>query len=165
VTYPHSVNQIMGVLAQKAGYSQPCRPSIEQWRDGVADGVDIHLVADATLETSGRPNSLAILPSTLSGVVFEQVPGGVRPISGAKVTADFAWGMSRAGELVTYSDRAGRYFLCGFAQPYHPFWDEGAAPFPSGRAALSVSKSGFTSQRLDVDVRTSSTVHVELVAQ
>ena len=155
---------IMGVIARKAAYSQLCRPAID-WRDGVAAGTDIYLVADANLSSTGTPNSLPVLPSTLAGVVLEQTPTGSRPVAGARVIADFGWGMSLTGELATFSDNAGRYLLCGFAEPYHPHWDEGGTDYPIGRTRLIVTRAGSARVDLDVDVSTDRRLDVELSAR
>ena len=156
---------IMGVIARKAGYSQLCRPTIAEWRDGVVTGADIYLVADVNLSSTGTPSSLPVLPSMLTGVVLEQTPTGSRPVAGARVIADFGWGMNLTGQLATFSDEAGRYLLCGFAEPYHPHWDEGATDYPIGRTRLIVTRAGSARVDLDVDVSTDRRLDVELSAR
>jgi hypothetical protein len=153
---------VTGVIAVKDHYSQPCRPRIDQWHGGVASGVDVYLVPDAELRSTGTPASLPMLPTVLSGAVLERTPFGSRPLGGATVIADFGWGMSTAGHLVTYSDDTGRFLLCGFSQSYSPFWDEGATPFPTGKSRLRVFKSGMSETNLDVDVSSNRAVQIEL---
>jgi hypothetical protein len=156
---------IMGVIAEKSGYSQPCRPSIEQWRDGIAEQVDIYLVADAILESTGIPRSVPVLASTLAGRVLERRGSFMHPVAGARVMADYT-GMYRAAQIGTVSDANGRYFLCGFAQPFRVFWDEVGDDFPEGQVTLHVSRRGFiTSTVSGIDTRSVRELDLELSNQ
>ena len=98
------------VIATKAGYSQPCRAPVASATNGV---LDIYLVSDEILSTTGVPSSMPILQPTLSGLVFERTPEGARPIPAAFVIGDFTGGFGWAPSATTRSDATGRYMLCG----------------------------------------------------
>jgi hypothetical protein len=95
------------VIATKAGYSQPCRAPMASATNGV---LDIDLVSDEVLSTTGVPSSMPIAQPTLSGLVFEQTPQGPRPIPAAWVGIS-TWGDHDSA--ATRSDATGRYLLCG----------------------------------------------------
>ena len=96
------------LIAEKAGYSQPCRvPIVASEADQ-----DVYLVSDETLSTTGVPSSLPIVQPTLNGRVFERTTTGVEPIAGASVVLDFTGGMGWAPSASTKTDTDGRYLLC-----------------------------------------------------
>ncbi len=129
--------------AEKVGYSQPCRTPV------AGTTVDIHVVSDALLSTSGIPASLPITQPTLSGRIVEQTPLGVQPVTGARVTADFSGGMGWEPSASTTSDRDGGYLLCGV--------DKG----PLG-LALYIEKTGYRSALIPVDLGAGRKLDVEL---
>ena len=80
--------------AEKVGYGQPCRTLL------AGTTVDLHVVSDALLSTSGIPASLPITQPTLSGRIVEQTPQGLQPVAGARVTGDFSGGLGWGAECV-----------------------------------------------------------------
>jgi len=134
------------VIAGKAGYSQPCRTPVALTADRV---VDIYLVPDAILSTTGVPSSFPVVQPTLSGFVFEETPNGRSPIAGASVVGDFTGGLGWAPSAATRSDAAGRYLLCAVA-------DIGLG------LALLVDSPGYQSSFVAVDLRSTATFDVKL---
>jgi hypothetical protein len=96
------------LIAEKPGYSQPCRVPIA---DTNVDQ-DVYLVSNDTLSNVGVPSSMPIVQPTLTGLVFERTPQGMQPIAGAHVVLDFTGGMGWAPSATTNTDAAGRYLLC-----------------------------------------------------
>ena len=96
------------LIAEKAGYSQPCRVPIV----ATSADQDVYLVSDDTLSTTGIPSSMPIVHPTLTGRVFERTPDGTRPIARASVVLDFTGGMGWAPSASTVTDAAGGYLLC-----------------------------------------------------
>lgn len=94
------------VVAEKDGYSQPCRSSSADATDGV---LDIYVVSNALLAKSGIPSSLPIVGPTLTGRVFD--PDG-KALPGARVYIDFSGGFGIAASAATVTDADGRYLLC-----------------------------------------------------
>jgi hypothetical protein len=122
----------LGFIATKAGYSQPCRASFVLKTEGsfvarAEEELDLYLVPDAILSSSGVPASMPILPSSLSGLVFERTEQGPRPIAGASIMADFTYGNGWAPNARTLTDATGRYVLCNMSY-----------------AELIVEKAGFS---------------------
>jgi hypothetical protein len=96
------------LIAEKSGYSQPCRVPIAY----TSIDQDVYLVSNETLSTTGVPSSMPIIQPTLTGLVFERTPQGMQPIAGARVVLDFTGGMGWAPSATTNTDAAGRYLLC-----------------------------------------------------
>ena len=99
------------IVAEKAGYRQPCRTRLS------ATTIDLHLVSEAVLSAIGFPASFPVGESTLTGRVFEAMPGGPQPVAGASITADLSGGMGWGPAASTTSNRDGGYALCGLDQP------------------------------------------------
>ena len=96
------------LVAEKAGYSQPCRVAIIATdRDQ-----DVYLISNDLLATTGVPASMPIVEPVLTGRVFERMAQGDQPIVGAKVVLDFTGGMGWAPSATTVTDASGRYLLC-----------------------------------------------------
>lgn len=134
------------LIAEKAGYSQPCRVQVVP---GIRDH-DIHLVSNVTLATAGMPASFPIVPPVLNGAVFEQTPAGRQPIAGASIILDFTGGMGWAPSARTTTDPRGRYVLCNV---------EVGTGF--GLSAL-VAKEGYASAFVDATVRPPNSFDIEL---
>ena len=98
------------VAAEYAGYSQPCRVGVVLNTDTT---VDVYLVPNAVLATSGIPVSMPILEPTLFGRVVERTPDGLRPMAGVRVTADFSGGSGWAPSATTVTEATGLFTLCG----------------------------------------------------
>src|SRR5437588_4815498 len=98
------------VRGELPGYSQPCRAPITPTQNGT---VDIYMVSNVLLSTTGAPSSMPSRPPTVTGLIFEQTPQGRRPIGGATVIGDFTAGDGWAPSATTISDVAGHYMLCG----------------------------------------------------
>ena len=96
------------LIAEKPGYSQPCRVPIA---DTNGDQ-DVYLVSNDTLSITGVPSSMPIAQPTLTGLVFERTPQGIKPVAGAHVVLDFTGGMGWTPSATTNTDAAGRYLLC-----------------------------------------------------
>lgn len=133
------------LVAEKAGYSQPCRvPIIATDRDQ-----DVYLVSNELLAATGVPASMPIREPVLTGRVFERTPQGDQPVVGASVVLDFTGGMGWAPSATTVTDASGRYLLCNVV-------DVGF-----GFAAL-VEKHGYVSAFVDVNVKASASFDIEL---
>lgn len=134
------------VIAEKTGYSQPCRVAVAGMSDSTAD---VYLVSDALLSTTGIPASMPVTPPTLSGLVFEQTGSGLRPVMGADVIADFTGGMGWAPSATTKSDAMGRYLLCAVAGS------------PLG-VSLFVTKAGYRDVYVPINLPGTTDFDVEL---
>jgi hypothetical protein len=132
------------VRAELAGYSQPCRVPVT-----ATTGIDVYMVSNALLATTGIPSSMPIVPPTLTGLVFEQTPQGRRPIVGATVIGDFSYGYGWAPSATTQSDATGRYLLCAVQSVYDAFGVVASAP-------------GYAEKELGVDIPAISTFDIEL---
>jgi hypothetical protein len=90
------------------GY-QPCAVTREPTGNVSAD---THIVTDPQQLGANLPTELLAQGPTLSGVAYEQTPGGRRPVPNVWVTLD---GLDGLGLLIadTLTDSEGRYVLCG----------------------------------------------------
>jgi hypothetical protein len=103
------------VRAEKAGYSQPCGALFSSAEDTV---LDVYVVADAILSTTGVPQSMPIRQPTITGMVTERMAdGATQSLSGVKVVADFTGGLGWSPSATTVSDATGKYLLCGVMNP------------------------------------------------
>jgi hypothetical protein len=93
-----------------AGFHAPCPSGFDYPPSGTVR-MDVHVVADATLSTSGLPGSLPGRGPTLTGNVIETTPTGKsQPLAGATVELS-----SEPGALVksvSLTDNAGKFLLC-----------------------------------------------------
>jgi hypothetical protein len=163
---------LQSLVAWKEGYSQPCRPTIDDWLAAEVDDVNVYLVANEILATIGVPSLLPLSEPVVSGTVFERSASGGDPVAGANVSVDFSryyWRRHGAFHLpgsgpFTVTDSAGRYTLCGLTQPYRPFWDEGGVDFPEGSAYVRVSRPVVDAPVtiVPVDVRTVTQLDIEV---
>jgi hypothetical protein len=144
---PGDLTGNLKVIAEKAGYNQPCRAPIASATNGV---LDIYLVSDETLSTTGMPSTMPILQPTLSGLVFERTSEGARPIPAAFLVGNFN-GDGWAPSATTRSDATGRYMLCGVSGRY-------------GFVLLALS-SGYARVEMLVDVGRTSSFDIELKRQ
>jgi hypothetical protein len=136
------------LLTLRNGYSQPC----SALTNTAGNGLDLDVVPDETLSTTGVPSAMPIRQPTLSGLVFELTPNGSRPVPGASVLGDFSGGMGNGTGAITWSDAAGRYLLCGVV-------DAGWG------VSILASKVGYGSAFLSPDVRVTRVLDIELVRQ
>ena len=97
------------VVAEKAGFVQPCRANIDLQQNSA---LDIFLVSNELLAKRGIPSSLPIIEPTISGLVFELTASGVKPVAGALVVIDFTAGLGWAASATTVSGPDGRFLLC-----------------------------------------------------
>jgi hypothetical protein len=97
------------VKAEKEGFSQPCRANVDLTQDGI---LDIFVVSDSLLATSGVPPSFPIFEPTISGRVFERTSNGLNPVAAARVYIDFTAGFGSAPSANTITDAAGRFLMC-----------------------------------------------------
>ena len=134
------------VIAEKPGYLQPCRTPSALAINGV---LDVYLVSEDVLSTTGVPSSMPILQPTLSGLVFEQTSQGARPIPGAVLALDFTGGLGYAISAATRSDATGRSLLCGVD-------DVGFG------LLLYASAEGYLPVAVPIDVRATRSVDIEL---
>ena len=105
-----SSSEKLNVRVEKAGYSQPCRAAVALTADSI---MDVYVVANATLAVHGVPASMPVIQPTLSGMVFEHVLEGVRPVQGVQIIGDFSAGLGWGPSATTVTDVTGRYLLCG----------------------------------------------------
>jgi hypothetical protein len=104
-------SQNLKVRAEKVGYSQPCAAPFTSAGDTV---LDVYMVADAILSTTGVPSSMPIRQPIIMGTVSERMAdGSTQRLSGVRVIADFTAGLGWSPSATTVSDATGRYFLCG----------------------------------------------------
>jgi hypothetical protein len=154
---------LQSLFALKEGYSQPCRPTISEWLAGRADELNIHLVHDDILATSGMPPRYPTDGLIVEGRAIT-ADGRRTALAGVRIEVNFM-GYFRPPSAWTVSDASGRFALCGLAQPYRPFWDEGGTDFPRGFADVfawrRVRDAPVTSLR-NVDVRTLTQLDVEV---
>ena len=136
------------LVAQKTGYSQPCRvPILSTDRDQ-----DVYLVSNDLLATTGVPASMPLVEPVLTGRVFERTAQGDQPVEGASVILDFTGGMGWAPSATTVTDALGRYLLCNVVD------------IGFGFAAL-VAKRGYVSAFVAVNVKPSASFDIELKRQ
>jgi hypothetical protein len=134
------------LLTLRNGYSQPCGALTNT----AGNGLDLDVVPDEILSTTGLPSAMPIRQPTLSGLVFERTPDGPRPIPGTSVLGDFTGGMGNGTGAMTLSDALGRYVLCGVVDAGLGF-------------EIWASKSGYGSAYVPVDVRVMRVLDIELV--
>ena len=101
------------VRAAASGYRQPCRAAIT-----LVDGeniLDVHLVQESVLSTTGIPSSLPVVEPYISGQVFERTAQGDLPVKKALVSGEFGWDLrdELIVEVTTLTDASGHYVLCG----------------------------------------------------
>jgi hypothetical protein len=154
---------LQSLFARKEGYSQPGRPTITEWLAGRTDEVNIHLVADDILASSGMPPLLPIDGPSVEGRAFT-ADGRRTALAGVRIEINFL-GYFDPPSAWTVSDASGGFTLCGLAQPYRPFLDEGGTDFPRGLADIYARRrthdAPITSLR-NVDVRGLTRLDVEV---
>ena len=101
------------VRAAASAYRQPCRASTV-----LTNGeniLDVHVVSESVLSTSGIPSSMPIVEPYVSGYVFERTAQGDLPVKGALVSGEFGWDLRDEPivEVTTLTDATGRYVICG----------------------------------------------------
>jgi len=101
------------VVGTKSGYAQPCYAPVSAAVHGV---LDIYLVSNELLSTTGMPASVPVAQPTLSGVVFELGADGRHPLAGTLLQADVSGGMGWAPGASSVADANGRYVLCGLTK-------------------------------------------------
>ena len=105
---------LVWLFGRKSGFSSPCRPSLDSWRRSHRARVDLFLVANQILSTSGMPPYYPLTPPAISGTVrFNGIP-----IKGVPVLASISGQKSTVAD--TFSDSTGRYTLCGLNPPPNP---------------------------------------------
>lgn len=102
---PRLPEGLIDAWASREGYAQPCFTSVSLRGDAV---LDIELMSAATLSLPNPPSPTTVTSPTLSGLVFEATPNGIRPISGATLTLEIGDGRG----VTTFSDGGGRYLFC-----------------------------------------------------
>jgi hypothetical protein len=95
-------------IPAEAGYHAPC-PSGFDHLAGNAN-MDIHVVADTILSSTGRPQSVPYTRVWISGTVMEGSYDDARPVAGASV--ELAGEVGAPLRSVTLSDADGRFFVC-----------------------------------------------------
>jgi hypothetical protein len=135
-----------------AGYHAPCPAGFDNLSQNRT--MNIYVVADATLTTTGVPASLPTTNPTVSGTVFERALNETRPVAGAEV---FLIRNPSAGSVfsATLTDAAGRFLLC-------------AAPPGIGTGTLmylEVDKQGYRPTHREIAVGTADRVDLELVPE
>ena len=133
------------VRAEAPGYSQPCRAGAILDRDTT---LDVHLVSDTLLTSTGPPPSMPVAERRISGRVFERTPAGTQPISGSRIIGDFSAGFGWAPSATTLTDATGSYLLCGLEG------DLGVE--------LNVSKAGYAGATVHINLGLSTTYDIEL---
>ena len=114
--------------------------------------LDVHLVSDAVLTTSGIASSMPLVEPRVTGRIFERTSGGEQPIPGARVVADFTGGDGWAPSATTMSDATGRFLICG-------------ADRSLGLGLLLiVSKAGYENAAVPVGLAPADSYDIELKA-
>lgn len=115
---PRLPEGLIDAWASREGYAQPCFTSVRLRGDAV---LDIELMSAATLALPNPPLPSTATSPTLSGLVFETTPEGIRPINAAQLTLEVGDGRG----VSTFSNGRGRYFFCR-VPPSVELWAEAA---------------------------------------
>jgi hypothetical protein len=99
------------IPAYKDSYVQPCVVSVELREPAHDVEVDVELVSPATLDSFAPPRPTYLPGPAFTGSVFETTPTGKQPIGGAYISVDGLGGLDLV-IATTYSDLAGKFFLC-----------------------------------------------------
>ena len=134
----------VALRARATGFVQPCSATAVVTGDTT---LDVHIVPDSVLVTSGIPSSMPIVEPQISGRVFERTASGDRPVIGARVHSAFKVGRWDWSEVVTATDASGRYLLCGVKD----------------KTSIYATTSGYTSKDATVDLNRTTTYDLELL--
>jgi hypothetical protein len=141
---------VVGIaIPDSAGYHAPCPAGFDNLAANRT--MDIHVVPDTTLTTTGVPSSMPTTVPRVSGTVFERTSDGKQPVVGATVFLNPTLGL---GEVLSVSltDAEGTYLVC-------------AAPPHTGTGAvmeLGVSKAGYDPKGRQLTVTGDNHVNLEL---
>jgi hypothetical protein len=92
----------------EAGYHAPCPPGFDHITGNA--NMDIHVVADTILSSTGRPQSVPYTPVWISGTVVEGSYDDALPVAGASV--ELAGEVGAPLRSVTLSNSNGNFFVC-----------------------------------------------------
>jgi len=133
----------VALRARVSGFVQPCSTTAVVTGDTT---LDVHIVRETVLVTSGFPPSMPITEPQISGRVFERTSRGDRTIAGARVHSAFKVGRWDWFEVVTATDGSGRYVLCGVKD----------------KTPIYATTSGYTSKDAMVDLNQTTTYDLQL---
>ena len=135
------------VRAEKEGHSQPCAATFTPSGNTT---LDVYVVPNSVLSTTGIPASMPIRQPSVAGTVFERMAdGSTRGLSGATLIADFSSGLGWSPSATTVSDAAGRYFLCGLTSTLGIELDVEKTGYRGAFVALT---SGVGEKDLDIEL-------------
>lgn len=98
------------VIPADGGYQAPCPPGFPGI--GLSMGLDVHVVPDAVLATTGLVATVPQMEFRIRGTVTERTPEGARPVAGAMVELSGEGEVGGLVRSVTLSDRDGHYLVC-----------------------------------------------------
>jgi hypothetical protein len=98
------------VIPADGGYQAPCPPGFPGI--GLSTGLDVHVVPDAVLATTGLVATVPQMEFRISGTVTERTPEGTRPVAGAMVELSGEGEVRGLVRSVTLSNRDGNYLVC-----------------------------------------------------
>ena len=135
-------------IPDDAGYHAPCPAGFNDLREDRT--MNVYVVADTTLTTTGMPASMPTTAPMVSGKVFERISGGTQPVVGATVS------LSPLGldEVISVSltDADGRFLLC--SAPPHTGTDT--------VMVVGVRKAGYKPMGRELTVTDDNHVNLEL---
>ena len=126
------------VLTWRADYVQPCSVYADT---SAVDAFDVELVHKARLDADNPPPPVSSTgASIMTGIVYEQTGAGRLPVAGAFVTYSTDPTPGDGYTLAsTWSDRNGRYLLCGLSELSH-LSDPSGSGWP---LTMMASKPGY----------------------
>ena len=138
-----TVYEHVALRARASGFVQPCSATAVVTGDTT---LDVHIVRETVLLTSGIPASMPITEPQISGRVFERTASGDRTIADARVHSAFKVGRWDWLDVVTATDGSGRYVLCGVTD----------------KTAIYAETSGYISKDATVDLNRTTTYDLQL---
>ena len=134
----------VALRVRATGFVQPCIATAVVTGDTT---LDVHIVPETVLVTSGIPVSMPIVEPQISGRVFGPASNGDHPINDVRVLGAFKVGRWDWAEVVTATDASGRYVLCGVKD----------------KMSIYAATSGYTSKDATVDLSRTTTYDLQLL--
>jgi hypothetical protein len=133
-------------IPYEPGFHAPCPPGLDALAGDAR--LDIHVVPDRVLSSSGMPVSVPITGTNVRGRVVERTKAGVRPVGGAAVRLVSDTELLRSSTL---SDGTGKFLLCSNVS--------------ADRHTLQVNKDGYRPDSRSVFIGDMDSVTVEIVRE
>jgi hypothetical protein len=110
-----SVDLVHVELPEGAGFHAPCASGLDGLEGRIT--MDIHVVSDDTLSSTGLPASVPTTDLKVRGNVMTRTAAGVQVITGAIVRLTLE--IDHVPRSSTLSDRSGRFLLCSNVPRVH----------------------------------------------